>query len=115
MTVSMFSQILPPIPFDGGYVQATKSLKGTWRVAAWVERRLPSGKTFHTQAATRVRRSEDAARKVAEEMAKFWSRSNPDFAERRAPAELAHDEVCGDCGQPAASGHSTNCSYWTQP
>lgn len=82
MSVFMFSQILPPVPFDGGYVQASKSLKGTWRIGVWIERRLPSGNVFHTRAATRVRRSEEAARAAANQMAKFWSRSNPDFEDR---------------------------------
>ena len=77
MSVHIFSQILPAVPFDGGYVQSTRSVKGTWRISVWVERRLPSGRVFHTRAATRVRRSEEAARTAALEMAVFWSRSNP--------------------------------------
>jgi len=77
----MFASILPPVTFNGGYVQATKSVRGnSWRVTAWREGRLPSGNVYHTRAATRVRRSEEAARKAAGEMAAFWSKNNPEFA-----------------------------------
>lgn len=72
--------ILPPVPFEWGYVQATKSLRGSSRrVTAWIERRLPSGMVYCSRAHTRVRRSQEAALKAANEMAAFWSRSNPDF------------------------------------
>lgn len=81
MSVHMFAAILPPVPFTGGYVQVTKSVRGnSWRVTAWRERRLPSGNVYHTRAATRVRCSEEAARKAAGEMAEFWSKDNPEFA-----------------------------------
>lgn len=79
MSVHMFATILPRVPFQGGYVQATKSVRGkTWRVSAWIEHRLPSGREYHTLAHTRVRRSQEAALKAATEMAIFWSRANPE-------------------------------------
>jgi hypothetical protein len=80
MSVHVFAVLLPPVPFDCGYVQATKSLRGnSWRVTAWIERRLPSGMVYYSRAHTRVRRSQEAALKAANEMAAFWSRSNPVF------------------------------------
>lgn len=33
----------------------------------------------------------------------------------QAPSELASDEICGGCGQPAASGHAFNCQRWVRP
>jgi hypothetical protein len=80
VSVHIFSRVLPPVRFNGGYVQATKSLRGNcWRVSAWVERRLPSGSLYHTRANTRMRRSEEAAVKTADEMAAFWAKDNPQF------------------------------------
>jgi hypothetical protein len=89
MSVHICAKILDPIVFHGGYVQASKSLRGpSWRVSVYLDRRLPSGRAYQTRAATRVRRSEDAARKIAAEMAAFWSKDNPDFAvDRKAEHE----------------------------
>ena len=81
----MCSKILDPIVFHGGYVQATKSLTGTWRVCVFLDLRSPSGRLYQTRAAVRVRRSEDAARKAAAEMAAFWSKDNPDFVSNWPP------------------------------
>jgi hypothetical protein len=78
MSMHVLAASLPQVPFDGGYVQATKR-GNSWRVTAWIERRLPSGTVYHTRVHTRVRRGQDAAIKAAAEMAAFWSRSNPDF------------------------------------
>lgn len=86
MSVYMCSKILDPVVFHGGYVQATKSLKGTWRINAYLDRRLQSGRVYQTRAATRVRRSEEAARVAVAEMAAFWSKDNPDYA-RETPGE----------------------------
>lgn len=85
MSVQMCSKILDPIVFHGGYVQASKGLRGpSWRISVYVDRRLPSGRFYQTRAATRVRRSEEAARKAMPEMAALWSKDNPDFARETA-------------------------------